>query len=139
MSTTLLYHGFLIKGYQYVRTIVEKGILVFRIIQNASAIRCPVCRSGEIRRRGTQLRRFRHLPIGLKPFYIDLPVQRVECLKCKIVRQVNINFASPRKSYTKAFEGYVPELSRKMTVLDVAKHLNISWDVVDFPQKSRHD
>src|SRR5918998_2145905 len=39
-------------------------------------------------------------------------------------------FADPRRSYTSAFERYALELSRRMTIRDVAMHLDVSWDVI---------
>ena len=52
-----------------------------------------------------------------------------------MIRQVEISFADPRRTYTKAFERYALELSRSMTILDVARHLGVSWDVVKDIQK----
>jgi transposase len=43
---------------------------------------------------------------------------------------VALGFADPRRSYTRAFAEYALELSRLMTIQDVALHLQISWDVV---------
>jgi transposase len=51
------------------------------------------------------------------------------------VRQVDIDFADNRKRYTKTFARYVLELSRLMTIQDVARHLRISWDTVKDIQK----
>src|SRR5262249_49610442 len=59
-----------------------------------------------------------------------LKVPRVLCFDCGLVRQVKLGFADPKKRYTRAFERYVLELSRLMTIQDVAKHLDISWDTV---------
>jgi len=46
------------------------------------------------------------------------------------VRQVKIGFADPKKRYTRSFERYVLELSRHMTIKDVAEHLQVSWDTI---------
>jgi transposase len=46
-----------------------------------------------------------------------------------------VNFADPRRTYTKAFERYVLDLSRSMTILDVARHLGVSWDIIKDIQK----
>lgn len=70
------------------------------------------------------------MPIGRKPVVIELPVQRVECEECGALRQVSIGFADERRTYTRAFERYVLELSRYMTMLDVARHLGVSWGLV---------
>jgi transposase len=75
--------------------------------------------------------------VGNRPVLIELPVQRVECLDCGVVRQVDIKFANERRSYTKAFERYALELSRHMTIKDVARHLHVGWDTIKDIQK-RH-
>ena len=64
-----------------------------------------------------------------------MPVQRIRCKKCGCVKQARLGFADPRYSYTKAFEIYVLELSKLMTIQDVAQYLCISWDVIKDIQK----
>ncbi len=135
MSTGLLYHGFGIQGYQHVHTRYHGGAIHFRVRQDAHSLRCPECGSYKVKRRGQVMRRFRTLPIGSKPVWIELAVQRVLCLLCGVLRQVRVNFALWRRSYTRAFERYVLELSRHMTIKDVARHLGVSWDVVKDIQK----
>jgi transposase len=49
--------------------------------------------------------------------------------------QVKICFAEWRRTYTKAFERYALALSRQMVILDIAKHLGVSWDVIKDTQK----
>ena len=135
MSTSLLYHGFGIHGYQYVRTIYRKGKVIFCIIPKAFSLCCPVCGSKHVKRRGTKTRMFRTIPMGLKSVFIQLPIQRVECLCCNAIRQVKIQFAQWRRSYTKPFERYVLALSKHMTILDIANHLGVSWDTIKDIQK----
>jgi transposase len=53
------------------------------------------------------------------------------------LRQVKVDFADYRRTYTKAFERYALDLLRHMTILDVARHLGVSWDCVKDIQK-RH-
>jgi transposase len=66
-----------------------------------------------------------------------LAVPRVQCRDCGVVRQVRVDFADERRSYTRAFERYVLELSKRMTIRDVAHHLQVGWDVVkDIQQRS---
>ena len=95
MSASLLYHGFGIHIYQYVRTVFEKGT------------------------------------IGSIPVCIELTIQRVECSRCNIVRQVKLGFANWRRSYTRFFERYVLVLCRHMTPQDVANHLKVGWDTIN--------
>jgi transposase len=135
MSTSLLYHGFGVRGYAYVHTQYEDGAVIFTVRQNFQALTCSSCGSGQVIRRGQVWRRFRSLPIGLKAVWVSLAIQRVCCIACGLVRQVQVGFADPRRTYTKAFERYAWELSRHMTMLDVARHLNVSWDVIKEIQK----
>jgi transposase len=135
MSTSLLYHGFGIRGYAYVRTEYDHGQVSFAIRQDPDAWRCSVCGSREVRSHGHAERRFKSLPIGGKPVSIVFPIPRVECVACGALRQVEIGFADRRRSYTKPFERYALDLLRHMTILDVAEHLNVSWDIVKDIQK----
>jgi len=135
MSTSLLYHAFGVRGYRHVKTEYLEGEVILTIEQPRHSWRCPVCGSGDVIGRGHKVRRFRTLPIGRKPVYLVLAVPRVECRRCGAVRQVKIRFADPRVSYTHAFKRYALELSRHMTIQDVARHLGISWDVIKQMQK----
>jgi len=135
MSTSLMYHGFGIRGYDYINSKYAGGAVMFTLRPKAFELQCSSCESSRVIRRGTIGRKFRSLPIGRKPVWLLLAVQRVECLACGLVRQVKIGFADPRRSYTKAFERYALELSRHMTIQDTAHHLGVSWDVVKDIQK----
>jgi transposase len=135
MSTSLLYHAFGVRGYRYVSTRYEEGSIVLSIRQERQRLRCPVCASRCVLLHGGQRRLFRMLPIGRKRVYVGFVVPRVECRDCGVIRQVAIGFAEPRRSYTHAFERYAVELSRRMTIKDVAQHLGVSWDVIKDIQK----
>jgi len=130
-----LYHGFGVVGYDYVRTQYEGGKITFTIRHKREKLRCSVCKGREVKMRGTIKRRFRTVPMGSKGVFFNLDIQRVECLHCNSVRQVSLGFADPRFSYTRAFERYALELSRHMTIYDVAKHLSVSWDMIKEMQK----
>ena len=135
MSTSLLYHGFSICGYQYVRSLFIHGRIVFKIKQDRFSLRCPECRSKQLIRKGHVTRVFRTIPIGTKPVFIEFAIPRIQCLACRVVRQVKVAFADVRRSYTKTFERYVLELSRHMTIRDVARHLGVGWDMIKDIQK----
>jgi transposase len=135
MSTSLLYHAFGIRGYSYTRTDYQNGQTIFTIRQEPEACRCSACGSPEVQSRGQVERRFRTVPIGSRATFVVLPIPRVECHACGVVRQVKIPFADPRRSYTKAFERYVLDLGRRMTIRDVAVHLDVSWDLIKDIQK----
>jgi transposase len=68
---------------------------------------------------------------------VVLGIQRVFCCRCWALRQVKVDFADHRRSYTRTFERYAVDLLRHMTIKDVAQHLGVSWDVIKDIQK-RH-
>ncbi len=135
MSNSLLYHGFGVRGYQYEKTEFRGGTVTFTISQPLDSCCCSECGSTEVIGRGHNKRRFRTLPIGSKPVWLALAVPRVECRECRAVQQVKVGFSDPRLSYTRSFGRYALELSRHMTIKDVAHHLEISWDVIKGIQK----
>ena len=130
MSTSLLYHAFGQRGYQYVRQSFGKDGIEFTIEQERCELRCPACGSWGVQAKGRIPREFKTLPIGGKPVSLAFEVPRVECADCGCRRQVKLGFADPRVSYTRAFARYALELSRHMTIQDVADHLRVSWDMI---------
>src|SRR3954465_7516242 len=135
MSTSLLDHAFGIRGYHYTRTDYQDGATIFTIRQEPETCRCSACGSPRVQSRGQVERRFRAVPIGSRATFVVLPVPRVECQACGVVRQVKIPFADPRRSFTRSFERYALELGRRMTIRDVARHLGVGWDVIKDLQK----
>jgi transposase len=106
------------------------GRVTFHVVQDDSACRCAACGSADVVHRGEVPRAFRSLPIGRKPTFLALRIPRLECRRCGVVRQVRVGFADARRSYTRAFERYVLELGRRMTIRDVARLLGVGWDMV---------
>jgi transposase len=135
MSTSLLYHAFGIRGYRHVATNFQEGGVRFRVAQDRDRCRCATCGSAQVVPRGHIERQFRCPPIGHRSVTVVLPIPRVGCLACGAIRQVPLDFAEPRRSYTKAFARYALELSRLMTIQDVAHHLGVSWDLIKEIQK----
>lgn len=130
MSTSLLYHAFGVRGYRYRRSEYVGGAVYFHVEATEAVCRCSECGSGEVIRRGSSQRRFRGVPMGSRATWIVADLPRVECVGCGVVRQIEIRFAPPRCHYTKAFAAYALELTRYMTIQDVARHLGVSWDVI---------
>ena len=130
MSTSLLYHRFGVVGYHHVRQDFVDGMTIFRIEQPRDRLRCSRCGSLDVWAQGGVERCFQTLPIGKQPTLLHFKVPRVWCISCDKVRQVKITFADPKKRYTRSLERYALDLSRHMTIQDVAEHLLLGWDTV---------
>lgn len=137
MSQSLLYHTFRVRGYRLTRTEFNGGFTLLHVEPKQSMLLCPACGSDDVIRRGAAKRWFRNLPVGGKVTWIIAMIPRVACRDCGCCRQIKTGFSDPRRTYTRAFAQYVVELSRHMTIKDVADHLCVSWDIVKDIQK-RH-
>ena len=135
MSTSLLYRAFGVRGYRFSGMAYEPGRVVIGIVHGPRTLCCSRCGSHDVIRRGQWPRVFRTVPIGSRRVVLALPVQRVECRRCGAIAQVKLGFANERRTYTRAFERYAVELSKRMTIQDVAEHLGVSWDVIKDIQK----
>jgi transposase len=134
MSTSLLYHAWGLRGYRELGILFENSSICFKI-QHAQAFCCSHCGSAHVTKAGVIPRRFRTLPIGGKSVWINLEVQRLACADCGKTRQATVAFAQEGKSHTHAFDRYVLDLSRHMTIKDVACHLGVGWDMIKDIQK----
>ena len=136
MSTSLLAHAFGIPtGYEYQCTHYAGGEVSFVIKEKKHHLRCVVCESRNVILRGSHLRRFRTLPIGNRPVWIEFAVPRLECGDCQSIRQARIRFANGSARYTRRFRTLVLVLSRHMTIKAVADYLHVGWDLVKEIQK----
>ena len=57
-------------------------------------------------------------------------INRLDCQDCSMIRQEHISFSDKRRSYTHTFARFVLELSKRMTIKDVAIYAQTSWDIV---------
>ena len=130
MSTSILYHGFGIRDHRYLRTRYVAGSLVFHIETVSDRLRCALCGSVEVIKKGKRIRRVRTLPMGKKPVFLALHLHRLLCRDCGGLRQEPLRVSFPRKRWTKALGRYVVELLKRATVEDVARHMGMSWDTV---------
>ena len=130
MSTSLLYHSFGIRDHAYVRTEYRGGSTIFHVAPKDDALRCPACRSRAVVRKGVIPRFLRGLPIGQRPTWIRMPVQRVGCKDCGVIRQIDLQCADAHRSYTRAFGKLVLDLYRVLPMQEVARFLGVSWDLV---------
>lgn len=108
MSTSLLYHGWGIRGYTHVATYFQEGSIFYRIEQQPDTFRCGHCGSAEVFKSGQVPRRFHTLPIGNKPVSIDLAIQRLWCAACGTVRQAKVAFADERRSSSPSQNAFHP-------------------------------
>jgi len=130
MSTSILYHGFGVRGYKYLKTEYREGAVIFHIEKAAEKQCCAACGSHSVIKKGRVVREIKTLPIGRKKVFLALHLHRLLCLSCGALKLEPLLVAIPKKRWTKALGRYVVELLKRATVQDVAMHLGMSWDTV---------
>ena len=135
MSSQLLYQVFQVAGYSLVKTEVDEHRVLLHVEPQPHRVCCSACRSRNVIRRGEKTRWFRNLPVGSDCTWVIATLPRVQCRDCGLVRQIDTGLADPKRTYTRAFERYVLELSQCTTIKFVAEHLGVSWDIVKDIQK----
>lgn len=136
MSTSILYHGFRVRGYIYLRTEYKKGETHFHLRKNKNKLCCAHCGSKSVIKKGKKIRRVKTLPIGDQTVYLYLHLHRLKCKSCGLLRQEALLICQPKKRYTKALANYVLNLLRKSTVKDACDHLRMSWGTIKEIHKS---
>ena len=74
--------------------------------------------------------------VGRKHIGLMVRIPRLFCKACGSIRQANLDFADPKKHYTRSLERFVIDLCRIMTIADAAQFTGLSWDTVKEIDKS---
>ncbi|MFO0938961.1 MAG: ISL3 family transposase [Gemmataceae bacterium] len=137
MSSIILYQAFGGRHYQYLQVSRTDGVITLSLRQDQSHDRCSACQSANVIRRGTEERTFQTVPLGGKPVHLSLPVPRLGCHDCGVVRRAAVRFAKPFQRITRTLERYALDLLSHMTIQAVAEHLHLGWDCVKTLLKRR--
>lgn len=130
MSTSILYHGFGVHGYKYLKTEYSDGCIIFHIEKSPYNIGCADCDSRRVTKKGLIVRYIKTLPIGTKRIFLAVHIHRQLCNDCGALKQEPLLLSLPKKSWTKSLGRYIVELLKRSTVEDVSRHLGMSWDTI---------
>lgn len=130
MSTSILYHGFGVRHYKYLKTEYEGGEIIFHIEKASGKAFCAQCGAKDVIKFGVVRRRIRTVPIGGRRVWLELHLHRLKCWECDWVGLEPLIVALPKKGWTLALGRYILGLLKHTTVKAVAMHLGMSWDTV---------
>ena len=137
MSTSFLYHSSKVQGVTYEKTIYEKDRIIFKVKPKDSLFVCPKCKSLHVVKNGGSERLIRNLKFGRKTTFLQVYQYRLRCKDCKSSCMMEFPFVEKWKSYTKAVALEAWDLSRAMTLKDVADYLGMDWRAVKDIQKEK--
>jgi len=130
MSTSILYHGFGVRDYRYLKTQYRGGAIVFHVEKSVDKQRCVDCGSPDVIRKGQVLRVLKTVPVGRRRIFLAVHLHRLRCGGCGSLKLEPLLLSFPKKRWTRALGRHVRELMQYATVEDVARHLGMSWDTV---------
>jgi len=130
MSTSLLYHAWGIRGYNYLATRYENGTVIFELEPNSNNLVCTNCQSSNWIYKGYRVRTLQTLPIGPRKVFLEVKIPRILCHDCQSLNEIDPPFAEPLRTYTKALEGYAVELCRITTIKGTSRITGLSWHIV---------
>jgi transposase len=130
MSTSLLYHSFGVSQVVYRSTSYQGGATIFHVEPHQSLLCCKNCNSRNVVKNNGKVRMFQTVPVGARKHYVMMEVPYMLCKDCGKCLRIHLPFVDGKKTYTRKLERYILDLSRLMTMQDVADLLEIDWHVV---------
>jgi transposase len=106
------------------------GALILRVRPRSRVLTC--CRCGH-RKRGRfslRIRRWRHLGIWGQEVWLEGPIRRMRCPRCKAVVTEAVPWARHGSGFTRVFEDTVALLAQKLDKTSVVRLTGISWVTV---------
>ncbi len=137
MSAKTFYHALGLKGYDVVdcyETPYEMSIIVEL---PREMWRCRECHSRSVHLHDGCFRRWRNVPIGLKPTWVGMSVPRVKCQDCGACRRIHVKFAQGVTHHTRAYERYAADLLRYLTPNDLVNREGLAWGTANAIDKRR--
>ncbi len=129
-TTSYLYHTFGLTQYVLCRTDFKNGANHFHIQLKEDKRRCARCQSRRVVKNGAFVRTFREVPTGLRPNHLVLHGHRQLCRDCGANLNERIHFADGNARHTRRMASFIVSLAGFLTLLHVARFLNIGWDLV---------
>jgi len=130
MSTSAMYHVYGARTYRYLKAEFRGGAVYYHIEKKDRHRRCVECGGRDVTFDSRDVVTVKTVPSGSKQIFLVLHLRVLKCRDCGARRQESRDVAEPRKSYTKQLARYVLDLVKQMTIQAVARHLQMSWDLV---------
>ena len=139
MSTSICYHLFGTKGYNFEALILDKGKIIFKIVRKKDELKCSKCNSKDVIKKGSKIRSLRAWPSGhYRKVFLDVTVHKLHCKSCNSRTQESIPIIPfPKAHHTKVFEYLLYDLLEFSTIQDIAKFCDIDWNTIKEIDKRR--
>ena len=117
--------GLWVRGVRF-----EDDALVIFAARRFRLLSCPRCGTRVRGRFEQHRRRWRHLAIWGRETFIETPIRRLRCPKCRKVQTEAVPWARHRSAFTRHFEDAVGLLAQNLNRTAVAEMTGVSWVTV---------
>lgn len=137
MSNSLLVHTQDVRGFDFQRWSWEDGCATASIIRQERQFKCPACRGGKVTATPVGQRTVQGLPVGRRPFYLQVTMHRLKCHDCGAYRMEELPFiARDHARITRQLERSLVELREEMSIKAVAAYYQVDWKTVKQAEKT---
>lgn len=137
MSTSILYHAFNLKGIEFESANYLGNAIIFSAAMTDKFTKCPSCGCRYANYKGNKTRWFKMGPLGRKQALLKLLLHRLQCMDCHKIWWPKLPFMNGKHRYTRSFALTALDLLRFATIKDVARYLNVGWDLIKDIHKTR--
>ena len=102
MSTSLIYHGFGVVGYKYLKMEYREGSIFIHIEKKPEYQYCADCTSRNVAKKGMVKRELKTVPIGKKRVYFVVHLHRLYCRECGSIKLEPLLISFQKKHWTKS-------------------------------------
>jgi len=109
---------------------LSMGIVVLGVRPTARRAKCPHCGKSQSCDRASKMRRWRHLGIWGTEVWLEGPIRRFFCKRCRRTVTEEVAWARPGSNFTRRFEDAVGLLAQTTDRTTVHELFGIAWVTV---------
>ncbi len=136
MSNSILFQTQGVRGFDHQRWDWSGGIATCSVCRQSGRFRCPSCDSSEVTATPVGHRTVRGVPLGVKPFELNVQMHRLKCHGCGAYRMEKLDFLPSSHSHiTRALQRTLIELRSEMSISAIASYFGIDWKTIKDAEK----
>lgn len=136
MSNSMLFHTQGIRGFDHRRWDWSGDTATAFVVRQSDRFRCSSCGSADVTATPVGERIVRGMPVGTKPFELNVRMHRLKCHHCDAYRMERLEFLpGPHSHITRALERTVIELRTEMSISAIAEYFRLDWRTVRNAEK----
>ena len=136
MSNSVLFHTQGVRGFDHQRWDWSGGTATSFVVRQPKRFRCAGCASVDVTATPVGRRTVKGLPLGAKPFELNVLMHRLKCHQCGAYRMEELEFLPSSHSHiTRALQRTVVELRAQMSISAVSSYFGLDWKTVKNAEK----